>query len=255
MFQCPTCYDAFVDPVILPCGHSFCAACLQNWRDTWANSLDSSGKTMTPCPQCKREFPRSMRAPPNYQLRDAMNAGMGIVPKAVQRQPKQYPGVGKFPPTLAPGTVNIPPGDGKMIPHGDVRPPRQPKTSPHTMYPSPAQRGYDLRQEDKKRFEKRRNAADWDDAAKRARVASPQTTGPGHFPKEGTGTGGLKRERGWLETTLLLQRGLVPPRSTSTPTRPPTKKIKMDSNTSNDLGACYRICFIFASSLRDGKRG
>ncbi|XP_057703578.1 E3 ubiquitin-protein ligase TRIM35-like [Corythoichthys intestinalis] len=57
--QCPTCLDIFKDPVILPCSHNFCRACLQQWKDKGERS----------CPLCRTEM-RSLEAPPNLALRN-----------------------------------------------------------------------------------------------------------------------------------------------------------------------------------------
>ncbi|XP_067330292.1 nuclear factor 7, ovary-like [Channa argus] len=42
---CPVCHDIFLDPVILPCCHSFCRDCLQKW---W------TVRTIHDCPLCKK---------------------------------------------------------------------------------------------------------------------------------------------------------------------------------------------------------
>ncbi|XP_057703572.1 E3 ubiquitin-protein ligase TRIM39-like [Corythoichthys intestinalis] len=57
--QCPTCLDIFKDPVILPCSHSFCRACLQHWKDKGERS----------CPICRTEF-RSLDPPVNLALKN-----------------------------------------------------------------------------------------------------------------------------------------------------------------------------------------
>ncbi|XP_057703569.1 E3 ubiquitin-protein ligase TRIM35-like [Corythoichthys intestinalis] len=57
--QCPTCLDIFKDPVMLPCSHNFCRACLQQWKDAGERS----------CPVCRTEF--SLMDPPlNLALRN-----------------------------------------------------------------------------------------------------------------------------------------------------------------------------------------
>ncbi|XP_057705184.1 E3 ubiquitin-protein ligase TRIM35-like [Corythoichthys intestinalis] len=57
--QCPTCLDIFKDPVMLPCSHNFCRACLQKWQDTGQRT----------CPLCWTEF-SSMAIPPNLALKN-----------------------------------------------------------------------------------------------------------------------------------------------------------------------------------------
>ncbi|XP_071372533.1 E3 ubiquitin-protein ligase TRIM39-like isoform X2 [Centroberyx affinis] len=51
--SCPVCHDIFKDPVLLPCSHSFCKACLQSW---WKE------KQIRECPVCKKRS--SQRKPP-----------------------------------------------------------------------------------------------------------------------------------------------------------------------------------------------
>ncbi|XP_057705185.1 E3 ubiquitin-protein ligase TRIM35-like [Corythoichthys intestinalis] len=57
--QCPTCLDIFKDPVILPCSHNFCRACLQQWKDAGERS----------CPVCWTKF-GSMELPSNLTLKN-----------------------------------------------------------------------------------------------------------------------------------------------------------------------------------------
>ena len=61
---CPVCCDIFKDPVILPCGHSFCKSCLQEW---WRQSRLHS------CPVCKKVFPVG-EPPRNLALRNLSDA-------------------------------------------------------------------------------------------------------------------------------------------------------------------------------------
>ncbi|KAJ8269681.1 hypothetical protein COCON_G00122880, partial [Conger conger] len=46
-FECPICLDIFSKPVSIPCGHSFCLACIGGY---W-NSTD-----LCLCPLCKESF-------------------------------------------------------------------------------------------------------------------------------------------------------------------------------------------------------
>nr|XP_061789038.1 E3 ubiquitin-protein ligase TRIM35-like [Nerophis lumbriciformis] len=48
--RCLTCLDTFKDPIILPCNHSFCCVCLQQWRR----------KGERACQVCKTTFRRSL---------------------------------------------------------------------------------------------------------------------------------------------------------------------------------------------------
>ncbi|XP_077406918.1 E3 ubiquitin-protein ligase TRIM39-like [Vanacampus margaritifer] len=58
--QCPTCLEIFRDPVMLPCSHSFCRACVQHW---WEQKGDRA------CPVCRTEF-RSLELPINLALKN-----------------------------------------------------------------------------------------------------------------------------------------------------------------------------------------
>uniref|UniRef100_UPI00358E6C38 E3 ubiquitin/ISG15 ligase TRIM25-like isoform X1 n=2 Tax=Myxine glutinosa TaxID=7769 RepID=UPI00358E6C38 len=49
---CSVCLDLFNGPVTLPCGHSFCCACLENY---WKSCDDAPAFV---CPNCRAVFPR-----------------------------------------------------------------------------------------------------------------------------------------------------------------------------------------------------
>lgn len=48
--SCIICHDIFKHPVLLPCSHSFCRVCLQNWFQQKPSKL---------CPVCRKEVPQS----------------------------------------------------------------------------------------------------------------------------------------------------------------------------------------------------
>ncbi|XP_077358869.1 E3 ubiquitin-protein ligase TRIM35-like [Festucalex cinctus] len=62
--QCPTCLEIFKDPVVLPCSHSFCRACVHQW---WEEKEDRT------CPVCRTRC-RSMDPPSNLALRNVCEA-------------------------------------------------------------------------------------------------------------------------------------------------------------------------------------
>ncbi|XP_077358990.1 E3 ubiquitin-protein ligase TRIM35-like [Festucalex cinctus] len=62
--HCPTCLEIFKDPVVLPCSHNFCRACVHQW---WERKEDRS------CPVCRTEC-RSMDVPSNLALRNICEA-------------------------------------------------------------------------------------------------------------------------------------------------------------------------------------
>ncbi|KAL6116457.1 uncharacterized protein ACO6RY_01073 [Pungitius sinensis] len=49
-FVCSVCLDTLKDPVTLPCGHSYCLACIQSHWDK------RDGKGQCSCPQCRQVF-------------------------------------------------------------------------------------------------------------------------------------------------------------------------------------------------------
>ncbi|XP_067314359.1 E3 ubiquitin/ISG15 ligase TRIM25 [Pseudorasbora parva] len=50
-FNCPVCLDLPTDPVTIPCGHSYCMACI---ADYWDNEGKKSGTYS--CPECRHTF-------------------------------------------------------------------------------------------------------------------------------------------------------------------------------------------------------
>uniref|UniRef100_A0A3Q4HDU9 RING-type domain-containing protein n=1 Tax=Neolamprologus brichardi TaxID=32507 RepID=A0A3Q4HDU9_NEOBR len=54
-FNCPVCLDLPNDPVTIPCGHSYCMACI---KDYWTKD---DPKGIYSCPQCRQTFcPKSL---------------------------------------------------------------------------------------------------------------------------------------------------------------------------------------------------
>ncbi|XP_028446277.1 nuclear factor 7, ovary-like [Perca flavescens] len=63
--SCPVCRDIFKDPVLLPCSHSFCSACVDKW---WM------AKRRRECPVCKAVSPTNLPPPRNLVLKNLCEA-------------------------------------------------------------------------------------------------------------------------------------------------------------------------------------
>ncbi|XP_063074586.1 tripartite motif-containing protein 16-like [Engraulis encrasicolus] len=63
-FTCPICCDLLADPVTIPCGHSYCMACISTY---W-----SDHSRVCSCPQCRLEFPTMPSLGKNNVLADVV---------------------------------------------------------------------------------------------------------------------------------------------------------------------------------------
>lgn len=114
-FVCPVCLDTLKDPATLPCGHSYCLACIQNHWD----KKDSQGECS--CPQCRQVFKPRPSLAKSTVLVEAMEKlrtnslkqssfttlpsipmYLEVLPDTVQRQGSIYPQIPNVEPRSCP---------------------------------------------------------------------------------------------------------------------------------------------------------
>lgn len=64
--KCPACVDLFTDPILLPCGHSFCQTCICTVWDMDGPGEASGGPLF--CPECQIFFPPNLKLEINLDL-------------------------------------------------------------------------------------------------------------------------------------------------------------------------------------------
>uniref|UniRef100_A0A3Q3L7Q2 RING-type domain-containing protein n=1 Tax=Labrus bergylta TaxID=56723 RepID=A0A3Q3L7Q2_9LABR len=78
-FNCPVCLDLPNDPVTIPCGHSYCMACI---KDYWSKD---DPKGIYSCPQCRKTFSPKPSLSRNTMLAEAVEQ----LRKGILFSPKQ----------------------------------------------------------------------------------------------------------------------------------------------------------------------
>ncbi|XP_077471605.1 tripartite motif-containing protein 16-like protein [Stigmatopora argus] len=53
-FSCPVCLEVLLDPVTIPCGHSYCLGCVEDYWNRVDRGKQHKGRYA--CPQCRQEF-------------------------------------------------------------------------------------------------------------------------------------------------------------------------------------------------------
>ncbi|XP_042558804.1 E3 ubiquitin-protein ligase TRIM47 [Clupea harengus] len=69
-FNCPVCLDLPSDPVTIPCGHSYCMACIADFWSTEKTKKKSPG--VYSCPECRQTFSPQPPLNRNTMLSEAM---------------------------------------------------------------------------------------------------------------------------------------------------------------------------------------
>ncbi|XP_034550958.1 E3 ubiquitin/ISG15 ligase TRIM25-like [Notolabrus celidotus] len=80
--SCPICLQLFSDPVVLPCGHNYCQACI-------LKSANTAGKNdnILRCPECREEFQSVDTLQRNFKLCSIIEGYIATAP-LLDRQPE-----------------------------------------------------------------------------------------------------------------------------------------------------------------------
>ncbi|XP_037628541.1 E3 ubiquitin/ISG15 ligase TRIM25-like [Sebastes umbrosus] len=81
--SCPICLQLFSDPVVLPCGHNYCQACI-------GKTTDKSDKTLPRCPECREEYQGVDSLQKNFKLCSIIEGYRAATPQ-LDRQPETEP--------------------------------------------------------------------------------------------------------------------------------------------------------------------
>ncbi|XP_073325618.1 E3 ubiquitin/ISG15 ligase TRIM25-like [Pagrus major] len=77
--SCSICLQLYSDPVVLPCGHNYCRACI--WK-----TADTKDKTLPRCPECREEFQGVDSLQRNFKLCSIIEGFRASAPE-LDRQP------------------------------------------------------------------------------------------------------------------------------------------------------------------------
>ncbi|XP_018530831.1 E3 ubiquitin/ISG15 ligase TRIM25 [Lates calcarifer] len=73
--SCAICLQLYSDPVVLPCGHNYCRACICKTTDT-----GKSGKTLLRCPECREEYEGMDSLQKNFKLCSIIEGYRAVTP-------------------------------------------------------------------------------------------------------------------------------------------------------------------------------
>ncbi|KAF1390844.1 hypothetical protein PFLUV_G00062280 [Perca fluviatilis] len=82
--SCPICLQLFSDPVVLPCGHNYCRACI--WK-----TADKRDTTLPRCPECRMEYQGVDSLQKNFKLSSIIEGYRATAPQPYIRKPETEP--------------------------------------------------------------------------------------------------------------------------------------------------------------------
>lgn len=82
--SCAICFQIYSDPLILPCGHSYCRACILKTTD----AAEKSGNTLPRCPECREVYQGVHTLQKNFKLRSIIES---YLVAAAPRSPSEVP--------------------------------------------------------------------------------------------------------------------------------------------------------------------
>ncbi|XP_022613224.1 E3 ubiquitin/ISG15 ligase TRIM25-like isoform X2 [Seriola dumerili] len=85
--SCPICLQLYSDPVVLPCGHNYCLACICKTAVT----ADQGGTTLPRCPECREEYQGLDSLKRNFKLCSIIE-GYRATAAHLRGQPDAKPG-------------------------------------------------------------------------------------------------------------------------------------------------------------------
>lgn len=77
--SCPICLQLYCDPVVLPCGHNYCRACICKTVDT----TEKSSKILPRCPECREEYHGVETLQRNFKLSGIVEGYRATAPQLV----------------------------------------------------------------------------------------------------------------------------------------------------------------------------
>lgn len=78
--SCPICFQIFSKPVVLPCGHNYCQACISKTAASTCKTDCSPPR----CPECREEFPSVDTLQRNFKLCSIIEGFLASAPELSQ---------------------------------------------------------------------------------------------------------------------------------------------------------------------------